>query len=422
MTSQWRFQLVLVALVFALAGAAFALGIGVKGLSEDGVAASPARAARGSPAAVAVRDSRFALLDEVYEILDTEFVEPERVDLQDLRFAAITGAVNSLNDPHQGYLDAETFRLTSEGITGSFEGIGVTVTLQGGQIIASSVYTDSPADFAGIRSGDVFLAVDGESTESWTLPLIVARVRGPAGSDVVIRVLHTDGATETITITRGRIIVPSVRTLEIRDGDDQPVSDLAYVSISQFTSNTRGDLIPILESVRAGGYRGLIIDVRGNPGGLLSATVETTSEFLDGGVVLVQRDRNGVDETFNAAPGSTGLDILVVVLVNGGSASGSEVFAAALRDHNRAVIIGEQTTGKGTVNVPRRLSDGSVLYVSTSRWLTPNGDLIEGVGLIPDIIVEPTQEDLDQRRDVQLFAAIEFLRTGSVSESAAPLP
>ena len=426
MTDTQRLRVVLAGMVLLLAGAGFALGLGVKGLidgDEDGRAVRALRSDGRGAVVVAAdsggaeRGSRFGLLDEVYDILNRDFVEPERVNVTDLRRAAIDGAVASLNDPHSVYIDAETFRLSSEDISGAFEGIGATVDQQADEIFITGTFRDSPAEQAGIRAGDVILAVDGESTEGWTVQTAVARIRGPEGTIVELLVRHRTDQEETIPVTRGRIIIPSVQAIEIQDRAGQPVTDLGYVAIFQFTENTRGELVPILEGIQAAGFTGLIVDLRGNGGGLLTATVVTTGEFLDGGLVLTQVERDGSEEAYSDTAGGAALGIPMVVLVDGGSASGSEVMAAALRDHGRAVVIGEQTLGKGTVSIPRQLSDGSVLYVSTARWLSPNGDLIEGVGLIPDFIITPSDEDFEARRDVQLFAAIEFLRTGTIDSS-----
>ena len=227
---------------------------------------------------------------------------------------------------------------------------------------------------------------------------------------VSVLVRHRNDVEEIIPITRDRIIVPSVLSLQIDDRDGNPVNDIGYVIISQFTERTRGEVEEFVDSVTAAGLTQLIIDLRGNPGGLLTATVETTGEFLDGGLVLTEVDRDGGTRDFDDVRGGSGIGLEIVLLVDAGSASGSEVMASALRDHGRAVVVGEQTFGKGTVNVPRGLTDGSVLYVSIARWLSPNGDLLEGIGVIPDIVVEPTDEDFELQRDVQLFTAIELLR------------
>ena len=433
-----RFSGIVMGLVLVMVASAFALGVGVTGLL-DGDAPAAARTLRGSvitaeseggaavaPLATPVADdrgdraSRFGLLDEVYQILNNDFVEPSRIDLDNIRIAAIDGVVESLNDPHSVYIDEETFRLSSEDISGAFEGIGATVNLQGEEIVISGTFRGSPAAAAGIRSGDVILSVDGESTEGWSLQLAVARIRGERGTLVMVGVRHRDEVEEVLEITRDRIIVPSVQSIQIQDREGEAVTDIGYILISQFTARTQSELVPFLEATKNAGLERVIIDLRGNPGGLLTATVDTVGEFIDGGLVLTEVDREGQRRAFSAQRGGNGVDLTVVLLVNGGSASGSEVMAAALQDHRRGVVIGEQTLGKGTVNIPRGLSDGSVLYVSIARWLTPNGELIEGVGVIPDIIVEPTDEDFQAQRDVQLFAAIDFLR-GQRGESASEL-
>jgi carboxyl-terminal processing protease len=416
---QGRSRGLILSVMLVMVAAAFAVGVGVTGLLDDNepLTARSVRASSNDDARAVTtqpvddgRGSRFDLLDEVYEILDNEFVEPSRVNLTDIRIAAIEGVVESLNDPHSVYIDEETFRLSSEDISGAFNGIGATVNLQGDDIVISGTFRGSPAEAAGVRSGDVILQVDGESTVGWTLQFAVSVIRGERGSPVDITVRHVNDQEETLTIIRDRIIVPSVQSLQIADRAGDPVTDIAYVLISQFTARTRAELIPFLEATKNAGLGQIIIDLRGNPGGLLTATVETTGEFIDGGLVLTEVDREDETREFSADRGGEGVDLEVVLLVDGGSASGSEVMAAALRDHGRAVVIGGQTLGKGTVNIPRGLSDGSVLYISIARWLTPDGDLIEGIGVIPDIIVEPTDDDFDQRLDVVLFAGIDFLR------------
>ncbi len=420
------FPLLLLSLVFVMAGGAFALGIGVTGLLGGDEIVATVRAVPGAadPALIqtaaeqsADDQPRFAILDEVYAILDRDFVEPDEVDLDDLRTAAINGIVESLDDPHSAFIDAETFALNSESISGSFQGIGATVNLQDEEIVITSTFRGSPAEAQGIRSGDAILMVDGVSTEGWSLQLAVSVIRGERGTPVVLEVRHRDGEMEEITIIRDNIIVPSVQSLQIEDRLGNPVTDVAYILITQFTANTRDELIPFLDAMRNAGLTQVIIDLRGNPGGLLTATVDTTGEFIDGGVVLTQVDRDASTQSFEAPRGGSALEVEVVILTDGGSASGSEVMAAALRDHGRAVIIGEQTLGKGTVNIPRSLSDGSVLYVSIARWLTPNGSLIEAIGVTPDIVVTPSDVDFNARRDVQLFAAIEFLRGNAQGSS-----
>ena len=434
--SRWSISL----LVFVMIGAAFALGIGVMRVidaSDDYGRVLRSSRDGGSPAAVPVavqpsgdddeqvetvdvggRESRFAILDEIVEVLDQDFVDPAKFESIDAREAAINGIIDALEDEHTVFIDAERYRLASEDIGGSFEGIGATVNSVDGAIVIVRPFRNSPAMQAGIRPGDVILEVDGESTEGWSLEQAVAVIRGPRGTDVELLVRHADGEEELIVITRDRIVVPSVESLPITDRSGNPVADVGYILITQFTEDTRNELLELLDGARNAGLTQLIIDVRGNPGGLLNATVETTGEFIDEGVILRQIDREGNEEVFRDRAGGAGVDLELVVLINEHSASGSEVMAAALRDSGRAVLIGTTTTGKGTVNVPRRLSDGSVLYVSIARYLTPNNAPVEGVGVVPDIEIAIPDTGFEAGQDIQLYVAIEYLR-GEYDPNAA---
>ena len=434
--SRWSVAL----LIFIMIGAAFALGIGVMRVvdanddygrflrsSRDGVspAAIPAAVQPSNDddqpleaADVSGRLSRFAILDEIVEVLDKDFVDPVKFASVDTRAAAINGIIDALEDEHTVFIDAERYRLASEDIGGSFEGIGATVNSVDGAIIIVRPFRGSPAQQSGIRAGDVILEVNGESTEGWSLEQAVAVIRGPKGTDVELLVRHADGEEELIVVTRDRIVVPSVESLPITDRSGNPVADIGYILISQFTEDTRSELLDLLDGARNAGLEQLIIDLRGNPGGLLRATVDTTGEFIDEGVILRQIDREGNEEVFRDREGGAGVDLELVVLINQGSASGSEVMAAALRDHGRAVLIGTTTTGKGTVNVPRRLSDGSVLYVSIARYLTPNSSQVEGVGVAPDIEIAIPDTGFEAGQDIQLYVAIEYLR-GQYDPNAA---
>ena len=420
-------------LIFVMIGAAFALGIGVMRVidasddygqflrsSRDGTgpAGVPAavqpddgdeQAAERAEAAPG-RESRFAVLDEIIDVLDREFVEPAKFEALDARQAAINGILDALGDEHTVFIDAERYRLGSEDIGGSFEGIGATVNIVEGAIVIIRPFSGSPAEQSGIRAGDIILEVNGESTEGWSLEQAVAVIRGPRGTDVELLVRHADDEEELIVVTRDRIVVPSVESLPITDRSGQPVADIGYVLISQFTERTRNELIDLLDAAHNAGLDKLIIDLRGNPGGLLRATVETTGELMDEGVVLRQIDREGEEEIFRDSAGGAGLELQLVLLINEGSASGAEVMAAALRDQGRAVLIGTTTTGKGTVNIPRQLSDGSVLYVSIARYLTPGSEPVEGVGIAPDIEIAIPDTGFEAGQDIQLFVAIEYLR------------
>jgi len=354
----------------------------------------------------------FGVLDEIYKVIREDFVDQSSVDQQALRQGAIDGVIEALDDPHTIYIDPESYALGVDVISGEFQGIGARVEQDPTtrEIVIVAPFRDSPAEEAGIRSEDVVLAVDGESTEGWSVSQAVRRIRGPEGSQVTLSVRHTNGETEDITVTRATIVIPTVFTRTVEDRDGNAVDELAYVELEQITEKTVPDLRTTVADIRDQGYRGIILDLRRNPGGSLSATVDVADLFLEGGRVLTQVDKDGNETTFDAHPGDAGENIPLVLLVGHGSASGAEVIAGALRDNHRAVLVGETTFGKGSVNHLRELSDGGAIYITIARWLTPNGEQIEGIGLAPDIQVTPSEEDIELDRDVQLYSAIDYLR------------
>jgi carboxyl-terminal processing protease len=317
-----------------------------------------------------------------------------------------------LGDPHTVYISPEDFAVGIDIISGAFEGIGAQVDQDPvtGEIVIVAPFRGSPAEKAGILAGDVLVSVNGESAEGWSVADAVKKIRGPQGSDVTLVVRHEDGVEVEVVIERATIEIPTVFADNVTDQEGNAVDNLAYLEIQQFTEQTAGDLSDELGRIVEAGYEGLILDLRRNPGGGLDATVDVADMFLDEGVIITQVDRNGRETVYEANPGRESGDLNIVMLVGPGSASGSEVLAAALRDHGQATLIGEKTFGKGSVNHIRQLSNGGALYVTIARWRTPNGDLIEGVGLEPDVPVALTPEDAQADRDTQLFAAIDFLQ------------
>jgi len=360
----------------------------------------------------------YAILDEISDILAEDFVNPEAVDPNAFQRGAIEGLIESLADPHTVYISPEDFAVGIDIISGAFEGIGAQVDEDPvtGEIVIVAPFRDSPAEQAGILPGDVLMSVNGESTEGWSVADAVKKIRGPQGTEVTLVVRHSNATEEEVTIERATIEIPTVFPDEVRGQDGNPVAGLAYLEIQQFTEQTAGDLDQELGRIVDAGYEGLILDLRRNPGGGLDATVDVADMFLDDGVILTQVDREGRETVYEANPGNDAGDLAIVILVGPGSASGSEVLAAALRDHERATLIGEKTFGKGSVNHIRNLSNGGALYVTIARWRTPNGELIEGVGLEPDVAVALTPEDVEADRDPQLFAAIDFLQSGAQAQ------
>jgi carboxyl-terminal processing protease len=366
----------------------------------------------------------FGTLDEIVDILERDYFGRDNIDQEALYQAAVQGLVESLADTGTFYIDPSSYQ-TSVGPSGSFDGIGATVWEdEDNNIVIVATIKGSPAEAAGLQSGDVITAVDGESTEGWAVDKAVLRIRGESGTEVVLTIRHPSGESEDITLVRDEIKIESVLTTPpsgaLRNADGNPVSDLAYVRIREFTSRTPADLEAVVRDAEDTNKNGLIIDLRGNPGGLLDETVQSADLFLDDGTILIEVDSEDQERRYEARPGGAALEIPIVILMDQFSASGSEVLAAALRDNDRATIVGETSFGKGTVNVSRELPDGGALFVTIARWLTPEGVLIDGAGIRPDIEVVRPEGDFDPNNDVQLFRAIEHLQTLQAAEQGAP--
>jgi carboxyl-terminal processing protease len=368
-------------------------------------------------------DVDFSTLDDIVDILERDYFGRDNIDEDALYQAAVQGMVESLADTGTFYIDPSSYQ-TSVGPSGSFDGIGATVNEdQNNNIVIVATIKDSPAEGAGISSGDVIEAVDGESTEGWTVDKAVLRIRGEKGTEVILTIRHANGETEDVSLVRDEIKIDSVITTPpsgvLKDQNGADVSDLAYVRIREFTSRTPADLEAVVRAAEETDKGGLIIDLRGNPGGLLDETVQSADLFLDDGTILIEIDSEDNERRYEARSGGAALEIPIVLLMDQFSASGSEVLAAALRDNGRATIVGETSFGKGTVNVSRELPDGGALFVTIARWLTPEGVLIDGAGIAPDIEVVRPAGEFDPNNDAQLSRAIEHLRGLQASEQGS---
>jgi carboxyl-terminal processing protease len=325
------------------------------------------------------------LVEEAWSIIQEDYVDRDNIDATKLTQGAVRGMVAALGDPYTTYLDTTAYELSMKNLEGKFEGIGAYVTLnKEGQIVITAPIADSPAEKAGIRAGDIILEVDGHSTEDMSLLEAVLNIQGPKGTAVALRVLHEEETeSEVVMIVRAEIKVPSTQS-EIKD-------DIAYIKIFDFTGRTTQELTSVLEDINQQAS-GIILDLRSNPGGLLDTAIDVTGFFLREGVVMDMVDNQGEHTTYSVKPGEITTDLPLVVLVDGYSASASEVLTGALQDYGRATIAGSRTFGKGSVNTLRRLTDGSGIYITIARWFTPNGRLIEGEGLEPDYTLG---EDID---------------------------
>ena len=360
------------------------------------------------------------LFAEVLERVKRDYVEP--IDDAELLEAAIRGMVSDL-DAHSQYLDAGEYRDIRISTTGSYTGIGIEVDYVGDKVMVVTPIAGSPAARSGLRSGDQIIAIDGVALESDSLQTAIGRLRGHAGSRVTVSVLRDDAVIDH-DIRRQIIRVASVHSEFLSPA-------YGYVRVSQFSENTARELsraVDDLQEATGDMLEGLVLDLRNNPGGVLDAAVEVSDLFLDSGVI-VSADGRTVDARFTRSAHRG--DILdgadLVVLVNSGSASASEIVAGALQDHNRALVVGTETFGKGLVQTVLPLSKGRAIKLTTSRYYTPSGDSIHEVGITPDVYVDDTPGFpdlslsglLDREADQQLAEAIEHLQAHPVMHSNA---
>jgi len=349
-------------------------------------------------------DQRTDLLTQMRDILQKEYIDPAAVDDQKMIYAAAGGMVAALGDAHTTFVEPQAAAILDEDMQGFFEGIGATVDMVNGQVVIVRPLPGSPAEMAGIKAGDCILAVDGQELAGKTITEAITLIRGPRGS-VVSLLVQREGVTEpfTVEVTRDRIELETVEYRMLEDG-------VAYLRLAEFNAVSAEKVDAALKDLMAQEPVGLIFDLRDNPGGYLNMAVAVAGEFLPRDtLVLIERLRDKPDEEFRVQGNGTAVDVPLVVLINGGSASASEIVAGAIQEQHRGTLIGETTYGKGSVQQTHTLSDGSSLRVTVARWLLPSGRNLDGDGIVPDRVVTLTAEDVDNGRDPQLDAARELL-------------
>lgn len=317
---------------------------------------------------------------------------------------AIKGMMDSLGDQHSSYMDPDQYRQANVPLEGSYEGIGAWVDATREYLTIMSPMPGSPAEEAGLLPGDQVIAIDGEDMTGIDGNLVIRKVLGPAGTSVTLTIFR-EGESEPfdVTLKREKIIVPALE-YEMLDGD------IAYIKLFNFSEKATEDFVAALEELLAQEPVGLILDLRNNPGGERDSAVEITSQFVDEGVIMYQEYGDGSRDTFEAVKGGLAPDIPLVVLVNEGSASGSEIVAGAIQDHERGVLVGMVSFGKGSVQNWIPLADEQGLVrVTIARWLTPNERTIHELGVVPDFEIDYTQEDFENEIDPQLEKAIDLL-------------
>jgi carboxyl-terminal processing protease len=405
-------QIIVTLIVVAvLVGIGFAAGMatmwlaGPSGSSLASGIANPTPSATASAVATRPVDTdRGALLDEITDLLEDEYIDPESLDPQTLTYGAAEGMVSSLGDPHTMFVEPVQAAIIEEDMQGTFEGIGATVDMVDGVLTIVQPLPNSPAVRAGIQAGDQVLAVDGQSIEGLAIMDAITLIRGPKGTTVTL-LIQRDGLDEpfSVEVTRDRI---EVAIVESRMLDEQ----IGYIALAEFNGVALDQVQEALRDLLRENPVGLVLDLRNNPGGYLHISIEIASEFLPRGTLVVtEQQRDAEPNAYSVRRNGLATDIPLVVLVNGGSASASEIVAGAIQHHERGTLIGVTTFGKGSVQSTHTLSDGSSLRITIAKWLLPGGRILDGDGLAPDISVEITPEDVTAGQDPQLERAVQYL-------------
>ncbi len=355
------------------------------------------------------KDVDLSLFWETWNGMEENYLYKEKLVVEDQVYGAIKGMIRSLGDPYTVFMTPDETKKFEENIAGEFEGIGAEIAIRNKQLLIVTPLKGSPAQMAGLKSGDVIYKINDEPTHDLSIDEAVMKIRGPKGEKVVLSVIREDEPNPLeITIVRDNIVV---KTLEWEMNDD-----VAVVSLAQFGTDIVRDFQAVTAEILLQNPRGIVLDLRNNGGGLLDACVQIASEFLDKEIIVRTKGRKFGDSG-DIMSGRNGafLEMPLIVLVNEGSASASEIFAGAIQDHKRGLLLGKKTFGKGSVQNVIPLSDGSSLKVTIAEWLTPEGKSIHEVGVDPDEIIEITDEDFENGADTVLSRALDLVGTDEMT-------
>lgn len=389
------------------------------GIQAAGFSIPSAGSATSSTPAPGVLNT--SLIQEANQIIQQHYADRKTLQENNMTYGAISGMVDSLGDTgHSRFQSPEMVASENRQIQGEFEGIGALLnTNSDGNPVILAPMDGSPAQKAGLRPGDIIMAVNGEDVSHASLNEVVRRVLGPAGTKVTLTIrTPSTNQTRDITITRAKIIIHNVTWQML------PGTNVAHVRIASFSNNVTQDLVAVLNQAKTQGAKGILLDLRNNPGGLLDEAIGVTSEFISIGNVLQVKDAQGKVTNLQVKRGGVATDIPMVLLINEGSASAAEITAGALQDYKRADLVGQKTFGTGTVLNQYNLSDGSALLLATELWLTPKGRVIWHQGIAPDVTVtlatdaspsfpegerDLTADGMKTLTDTQLTKALEIL-------------
>ena len=348
---------------------------------------------------------QFQLFWEAWRLVEDNYYG-DLPDMQAVTYGAIRGMLETLGDEYTSFVEPRIAEIINEDATGNYEGIGAFVSMrEDGKLEIVGLIEGQPAQDAGLEAGDRVLEVNGESIIGYGLYEAITLIRGPSGTQVTLLIERPDVEEPfEVTVTRAEVQIPLVEAEILEE-------DVAYISLREFSTTADTQLEEALNEMLAQEPVGLVFDLRGNPGGWLDQAVKVSDIFLEEGVVLIERSSDGREDVFRSEDDDIGEAISLVILVNEGSASASEIVAGAVQARDRGILVGTTTFGKGSVQRPYRLSDGSELRVTIARWFTPADEAIHGQGLTPDIEV-PLPEELEQGEDPQLDRAVDYLLNG----------
>jgi len=343
------------------------------------------------------KNGDFKILDEIYGVINEEYVD--KVSKDKLLEGAITGMLSSLGDDYTRHFKAKDFQHINEVTEGRFEGVGMTLEVIDGTLNIISVIENTPAAAAGLKANDKILEINGKTTKGMAIDKAVSQIKGKSGTDVTVKISRAGADPFDVTMKRAEIRIPNIQS--------RMEGDVGYIRlIHSFDSSAGEDVRNEVKKLKEQGAKGIVLDLRGNPGGLLMSGVEVASDFIEKGVIVSIKERKGSERKYTSV-GNSDKDIPLVVLVNKGSASASEIVAGAIQDYERGPVIGDQTFGKGSVQSVLDLSDGSGLIITTAKYYTPKGRSISKVGVTPDIKI--SNPEGEGQPDLQLEKAKEVL-------------